>query len=572
MFYRCPRCDLQVGGDMNEEALSEETLALSTSNHPPYSYEQLGMQYIASSKALEDLNLRIQELSTSLASLKKERAREAERNRLYISILHPIRRLPPELLTEIFRIRTYNGVDLQWKNFPGSLDTRKVPWVLGQVCRTWRLVAESTPDLWAKFNVIWTGTVSSERAAALEWLMTLHLEHAQEQPLDISFYSGSSSDSSHGRLQDRLLSLLCSRASQWRSARLQGDVNGLVHLRRFCGAFRSLTSLEIHFSDDDWTMDLISPFRVFEDCPSLTRFTLRGDPAVLLQEDNQIPWGQITRYEARETEDWIPDSGEHFVVLSKLVRVEVCVLDTSLSSPSNPPPPSLATSSFHFLHTLILRYALQVADMSMTPLLNWLILPSLRVLRFPNGLDCLVELVDFLDRSECSLEELTLAIDGNAVHSSHDFPGALTRLLEASALRSLHTLQIRGMPWAANSIRQRMWETILESLTLGAKGNTLYIPRLRRLTLNGCEGVDSTTTMRNHEALCTMVSSRCFIELDVLDERGLCYLEEMTLWNFGIKGTIPLKQSSMDRLLEISSTRGLTFSWYWGDLDWDIDD
>ncbi|KAK1225810.1 hypothetical protein PQX77_011221 [Marasmius sp. AFHP31] len=559
---------------MNREALSEKILALSTSNHPPSSYEQLRTQYIASSTALEVLDLRIQELSASLTSLKKERAREAERKWLYVSILHPIRRLPPELLAEIFRIRIHNDVDLQWRGkFPGSLNTRKVPWVLGQVCRTWRLVVLSTPDLWAKVDVSWAGTVSSECAASLEWLMSLHVERARGQPLDISFYSGSlSSDSSHGRLQDKFLSLLCSRASQSRSARLEGDVNGLVHLRRFGGTFHSLKSLEIHFSDDDWTMDLISPFRIFEDCPSLTQFALRGDPAVLLQEENQIPWGQITRYEARETQDWIPDNRQHFEVLSKLVRVEVCVLDTSLPNPSNPPPPALATLSFHFLHTLILRYAFHVVDMSMSSLLNWLVSPSLRILQFPNGLDCLDELVDFLDRSQCSLEELTLVIDGDAVYSSHDFPGTLARLSEASALRSLHTLQIRGMPWAANSIRQRMWETIFESLTLGAKGNTLYMPRLRHLTLDGVEGVNSTTTIRNHEALCTMVSSRCLNEPDVLDERESCRLEEMTLWNFGVKGTIPLKQSSMDRLLEISLTRGLTFNWYWGDSKWDIDD
>ncbi|KAK1225808.1 hypothetical protein PQX77_011219 [Marasmius sp. AFHP31] len=563
--------DLQVGGDAKEETFFAELLALSTSNDPPSLYEEFRTQFAISSKALEELDSRIRELSISAipTSLKEERAREVEKKRLYLSILQPIRRLPPEILAEIFRIRTYNDVDLQWRDFPGSLDTRKFPWAPGQVCRTWRLVALSTPDLWAKINVSWTGRVSPERAASLEWLMSLHLERAQEQPLDISFYSGNLSDSPNGRLQDKLLLLLCSRASQWRSSRLGGDVEGFVHLCPFRGAFRLLENLEIHFLNDDWTIDLICPFSVFEDCPSLTRFVLRGEPAILVQKENQIPWGQITHYEARQTEEWLPDTHEHFEVLPKLDSVRVCVLDAYYSDSR---PRVLLAPNFEFLHTLVLRHAGAMSVGTGIPiLLTWLVVPALRILRFPDGFDCPVELIDFLDRSQCSLKELALTMDGEMAFA-HDFADNLIRLLKSGALRGLRTFQFRGTCWRDDEFQQRMWDAIFETLTFGVKGDQLLMPQLRRLTLDGITTTSYPPTIRNDEALCAMVSSRCFIEPDIMAERGLCRLEEMTLWNFGEDNTIPLKQSSMDRLGEISSTQGLTFNWYWGRLDWSIVD
>ncbi|KAJ8089112.1 hypothetical protein PM082_014360 [Marasmius tenuissimus] len=572
MLSSCLGRDLPVRGDANEEKLSEEPLALSTSNDPPSPCEEFRTQFTTSSKALEELDSRIRELSMSAipTSLLEEQAREAEKKRLYAFILHPIRRLPPEILAEIFRIRTYNDVDLQWRDFPGSLNSRKFPWVPGQVCRTWRLVALSTSDLWAKVNVSWMGRVSPERAASLEWLMSLHLERAREQPLDISFYSGHLSDSPNGRLQDKILFLLCSRASQWRFARLEGDVEGFVHLCPFRGAFRSLENLEIHFWNDDWSIGSIYPFRVFEDCPSLMRFVLRGGAAILVQEENQIPWGQITHFEARETEEWIPDTREHLEVLPKLDRVEVCVLDAYYSDSR---PPVLLTPNFRFLHTLVLRHARAMGVGTGIPiLLTWLVIPSLRVLRFPSGFDCPVELINFLDRSQCSLEELTIAMDGEMAFAHANFGGNLIRLLESSALRSLRTFQFRGASWVNNETQQRLLDVIFETLTFGAKGNKLSMPQLQRLTIDGLTITSYPSTVRNEEALCAMVSSRCFIEPAVMAERGLCRLEDLTLWNFGENDTIPLKRSSMDRLMEISLTQGLTFNWHWGDLEWDIVD
>ncbi|KAJ8089079.1 hypothetical protein AAF712_009283 [Marasmius tenuissimus] len=557
-LYKCLRCQLQVGGDV-EDAVSEELTALWKSNVPPTSEKESRTEYTATSYALKAIESQIRELSASMKSLKRTRARMAEKKRLYRYILHPIRRLPPEILTEIFRIRTFGDIDLNDTEYPGSLDTRKAPWMLGQVCRAWRSVAASTPSLWAKINVSWwRDTISASCALSLEALLSIQLKRSQDQHISLSL------ETSDDRLQQKFLSMLCSRASQWRTARLKSSIDSLNCLRDFRGAFRSLKLLEIRFIpvSDVWTSDGISPLCAFEDCPSLTELKLRGKSPILLQRGARIPWRQIIRYEARSGNRWLEEPGSHSQILPKLERVEVCVLDSISNNETAtlqllPSPLKLC-----FLHTLVIN----IADSpGMDSLLSWLVLPTLCVLRLVTGFSHPEKLVEFLDRSQCSLEELAITLECYKEHSD-EFPHNLTCLLEASALHNLRTLQIR-VRFGSDGSRE-IWEMVIETLRLGREGRAQAMPRLRRLVLNGEGFLNHTVTMGNEEVFLAMVSSRCFTTPPVSGRGGAFPLEELTLWNFGEEGTTPLEQFGMEHLMEVSSAGGLTCSWHWGRLDW----
>ncbi|KAK7027611.1 hypothetical protein R3P38DRAFT_2526470 [Favolaschia claudopus] len=65
----------------------------------------------------------------------------------YKSILSPIRRVPPEVLGEIF-LYLVPSAD---KTHPhcDSLARISLPWKLGQICCRWRAVALSLSELWA---------------------------------------------------------------------------------------------------------------------------------------------------------------------------------------------------------------------------------------------------------------------------------------------------------------------------------------------------------------------------------------------------------------------------------------
>ncbi|KAK0465924.1 uncharacterized protein EV420DRAFT_1261677, partial [Desarmillaria tabescens] len=66
-------------------------------------------------------------------------------------IIHPIRRLPFEIIGEIF-LHTLSGPD-GCNNYPAVHDHHHGPWAYSQVCQRWRAVALSLPRLWSELSV-----------------------------------------------------------------------------------------------------------------------------------------------------------------------------------------------------------------------------------------------------------------------------------------------------------------------------------------------------------------------------------------------------------------------------------
>ncbi|KAJ7113985.1 hypothetical protein C8R44DRAFT_560379, partial [Mycena epipterygia] len=60
-------------------------------------------------------------------------------------ILSPLRRMPPEVLAEIFSwtLPWVHDAMGRWR-----FDAKSCPWVLTHICGRWRQVAISTPSLW----------------------------------------------------------------------------------------------------------------------------------------------------------------------------------------------------------------------------------------------------------------------------------------------------------------------------------------------------------------------------------------------------------------------------------------
>lgn len=81
-----------------------------------------------------------------LAHLDAEKKVMEEALAIYKRVLSPVRRLPPELLMEIFSW-TRNSQSYHVHRMKGS------PWVVSHVCKTWRAAALSCPELWTNFIV-----------------------------------------------------------------------------------------------------------------------------------------------------------------------------------------------------------------------------------------------------------------------------------------------------------------------------------------------------------------------------------------------------------------------------------
>ncbi|KAJ3724139.1 hypothetical protein DFJ43DRAFT_1123723 [Lentinula guzmanii] len=121
--------------------------SLFKSNEPPSHLDVLAISQI-----LEDRLAQIFELGQQLAKLRTE-------VHVYETLLSGIRKLPPELLTEIF-VHLIAPINERYYRYSiyscyPRVDAlhQSSPIVLSHVCRKWRSVALSTPQLWSTISV-----------------------------------------------------------------------------------------------------------------------------------------------------------------------------------------------------------------------------------------------------------------------------------------------------------------------------------------------------------------------------------------------------------------------------------
>ncbi|KAF9457030.1 hypothetical protein BDZ94DRAFT_1326566 [Collybia nuda] len=94
--------------------------------------------------------LKVREVANRLNGLLERREHKATRIRTIQGSISALKRIPPEVLAEIFIycIPRY----LRTINIP-NIGLYPYPWVLGQVCSRWRQIAWKTPHLWSSFLI-----------------------------------------------------------------------------------------------------------------------------------------------------------------------------------------------------------------------------------------------------------------------------------------------------------------------------------------------------------------------------------------------------------------------------------
>ncbi|KIK66204.1 hypothetical protein GYMLUDRAFT_112641, partial [Collybiopsis luxurians FD-317 M1] len=104
---------------------------------------------------LSTLDQRLDKMKVQMAQFTARREEIVSVIQSYRDVLHPIRRTPPEVLLEIFSY-CIDFIDVEHPStcrHINSLDTKKGPWCLGQVCRYWRSVVLECPRLWSSLSI-----------------------------------------------------------------------------------------------------------------------------------------------------------------------------------------------------------------------------------------------------------------------------------------------------------------------------------------------------------------------------------------------------------------------------------
>ncbi|KAJ7248552.1 hypothetical protein B0H12DRAFT_715359 [Mycena haematopus] len=194
------------------------------------------------------------------------------------SLAAPIRRLPPELLQDVFLFAVISDTYAlaASSNFQKAVTLRKAVGAirLAHVCSYWRAIALDTGQLWATILLRLSDSSGITQ-------LNFHTAHAKSTPLTIFC---------HQWAGPRVLTKLACRSRRWRSLTLRVD----SHFKEFNVIHQRIPLLRSLCLN---TYELNARFttNVFRVAPSLRRVTLTADSGFPFEPFTLIlPWSQLT--------------------------------------------------------------------------------------------------------------------------------------------------------------------------------------------------------------------------------------------------------------------------------------
>jgi len=405
----------------------------------PSSEQALHIRDILSKKQADLLRLDLE--VTRVQALLTQLIHDQDETRKYVQVhqafLAPIRRIPLEILQEIFIHCLPSGRYIR----PDAL---KAPLLLGQICVLWRRAALSTPPLWNSLAIQLSQRNYDRRIA----LMKSWLARSSERPISLFAYLPIADDDAI----NKFLQIFNSCLHRWKNLRLTLPLrcNNEV-LNAFNRGTPLLERLEMRFSPIDWEDALPAAGRLnltARSAPRLRSFSWSSHN--FLRVIISLHTTQLTDINVDYSFS-IPECLEVLRHCPKLVTCQFRAIGESATSPTDVPfsSPILLPD----LHSLTL-----IATQPLETLFDHLTLPALHTLKvtdigYENN-DPRVwsqsRFTALLERSECALQYLHLL---NVLTSEDEL---------------IQTLQ-----WTTNSL--------VELWLLDLRGITVVMDRILRL-------------------------------------------------------------------------------------------
>ncbi|KAJ7580162.1 hypothetical protein C8J56DRAFT_1058472 [Mycena floridula] len=344
---------------------------------------------------LDDKELKPGDLCV-LESRKRAEIQALERQK---AILHPLRRLPPEMLREIFRHVATTQDTTSWHHLnPNS------PWNLTGVCQKWRQISISFPELWSTITI---GDESTNGEPTFgepsKQLLELVLERSASSLLDITLNRRNVFLGKTWHLTDALVA----SSSRWRRLSTAGDY--IWFLKDIRGRLDCLEEVKIHRLDMDHSEFAVTLFKV---APKLKEVEVHyadlgpeSTTSIALSE-LQFPWATIIKYCKNMTYTAFSTSGLRLdkLPLSLCLNLIELRLDEVTTNAAGQLPLSTTLPNLKHLSARVQRSG------DIAVFLNRLTLPMLKLLRLVNiqGWDAAdqISLHFLVSRSLCSLTHL----------------------------------------------------------------------------------------------------------------------------------------------------------------------
>ncbi|KAJ6476742.1 hypothetical protein C8R47DRAFT_1323542 [Mycena vitilis] len=398
--------------------------------------------------------------SDQLTELIAERDELDESVQQYTALLSPIRRMPPEIMCEIFSWTLPHT-----RRVPGSLPIG-APWYLGQISTRWREIALALPSLWSSITVLHAKKHPHKEASPLRIVQT-QLTRSASASLHVDFeWEVDGSDA--GPFFDALLP----HSHRWRSLRLLlgDDIHShLEYLRAAKGRMFQLSTLEIEAELHGGV-----PLDVFCIAPRLQEVFLTDPTLNDVSLPLLVPWNQITRYRGVATTEYLVD------LLRSATHLVEGVFGCSDEENGLPELDATVIALPRLLHFYVERSDL--LDLVATPNLKYL------------ACDTVAPIQPLVERSSCHLTTLVL--------TECPFTNNLTLLPDDVVSLLQHIPTLKSLVLEASPIHPQSNHRVLSALTV--TGSSDICPNLTYLAY----GFVADGNVFAHGTLIRMIRSR----------------------------------------------------------------
>jgi hypothetical protein len=302
------------------------------------------------------------------------------------ALLAPMRRLPAELLSQIFSHYCNHGYS---KEESRSTSFRKHPFTLAQVCRRWREVVLSTPAIWSKFRVEFDD-YNMERCAAMThaWL-----SKSGTCPLSLALEGRVYEVPTQGR--HPMVDAIIPYCDRIKSLDLNIDAQILFAFMSKEGIFPVLQSIKINIPHS-YGPDPPNTWRALENAPALRRVYFHN---INHPKTAKLPWIQLTHLFFGNS---VPiEPRKCLDLLQQCPNLESCVFLRIRVTSLNP----------SFVHTQVLHSSLRSlqvrARLNLSTFFDCLTLPALRDIHVAYDLGH-PQFISLLERSRCRIERFVI--------------------------------------------------------------------------------------------------------------------------------------------------------------------
>ncbi|RDB29763.1 hypothetical protein Hypma_013769 [Hypsizygus marmoreus] len=370
------------------------------------------------------------------------------------SAMSSFRRLPAEILLNIFSLVALPQLDIGGYCSSNFLDITQEPWTLTHVNSSWRAITLSHREIWSQIRIN-LGALSRKYKLEPPLVMLLcALQRSSNHSLSIDFTDNFLLGTlwPSGSRAPELLNALLQHSPRWVDVKFTMEYKNFPLLTQAREHLPLLHSLEVY----GYGRKMFDILRAFEVAPSLREVSIGLDAPYTLV----LPWLQLTKVQS-----WlIPvPTVTYWAPLDQTWNVE----DFSLTIAFDQLPPwmSMPVEPPRSVRDILQHDRMLRLQINSELALNGLSAPALEVLHiFSHQEESSLEYVtSFLRRSSCSLQSLLLT--NATIHSSLD----LMPLLQSAP--SLTFLQVK--------LGQPNWRILFALLTV--KDDQCLLPILTTL-------------------------------------------------------------------------------------------